>query len=639
MASNYHILYPAKERQNFDGGLNDKFEKHLIQDNESPSCQNVIFENGAVETRPGTSKLNTTAVGSYAGHGLYTRHDRSGSQTMCAWWNGTLYTLGTTTFTTVASAQSIFTAGVRVGSAEYENYIYFNNGYNEGYKYNGAFTRHGIPAPETGSYPSANSAGTGNITASAQIQYKVTGVNSNLVEGDVSSASVTFTITSTANGQVTVSNIYTFPVSHGVNQRYLYRANSGGTFFRVTTINDNTTTSYTDNIAFTALGAAAPTDQGTPPKYSTIITHQNRLFCNDLEEPSLVWYSELANPYIFKSTNFEQIGDDSGELVRGFAVHDNGLVVFTDNAEYMIYMPDTEPTNWSVVKLRSSYGSKSPFGNFRYNNKVMFPAIQANKLVGFAAISGDAVDPEATLLTVSAAGSDMKSDRIEPDVFLMQSSYIDRISSYVFKNKAYISVTYGSNQTSNNRIYVFDFSISNLSKQQEASWAPWTGLTAEQFTEYGGELYYQSSAATGFVYRMLRDGVYSDDGSAIDSYFWTKEYSGNPGDEQNHKDFRFVNLLYEKSGGYYMQLNYKIDSDNGDGNSTLINLDPGTSLWGTMVWGVDNWGGGYENGEERIYLGQLRGKRIQFRFSNRNTLNQKFKVIGLQFAYNRKGRR
>lgn len=635
----YDILYPAKNRQNLDGGLSNKFEKFLILDNESPETLNCIFENGSVETRPGTSKANSTSVGTYAGHGLYTRHDRDGTQTMVAWFNGTLYTYGSNTFTTVASAQSIFTAGVRVAAAEYENYIFFNNGYNEGYKYNEAFTRHGIPAPTVSSFPSANSAGTGQITAGVNIQYKVTGVNSNLVESDVSSASVTYVVTTTTSQQIIVSNIFTYPVSHGVNQRYLYRSTSGATYFRVATIADNVTTSYTDNIAYTALGAEAPTDQGTPPKYSAIITHQNRLFCNDTDEPSLVWYSELGNPYVFKATSFEEIGDGSGDMVRGFAIHDNGLVVFTDRSEFMIYMPSTSPTEWEVIKLRSSYGSKSPFGSFSYNNKIMFPAHQNGRLVGFAAISGDAVDPEATLLTVSAAGSDMKSDRIEPDVFLMQTAYINRISAITFKNKAYIAVTYGANQTTNNRIYVFDFSISNLSKSQEASWSPWTGLNAEQFTEYDGELYYQTSTATGFVYQMLREGVYSDDGTAINSYHWTKEYAGIKGDEQYYKDFIYANVLYEKSGAYYMQLNYKIDSDSGDGNYTLIDLNPGQSVWGTMIWGMDTWGGGYDNGEEKIFLGQLSGKRVQFRFSNRNTVNQKFKAIGLQFSYNRKGRR
>lgn len=637
MPVDFDVLYPAKERQGYDGGKNSKYEKHLILDNESPDCLNVVFGNGAVETRPGTAKYNTASVGSYVGHGFYTRHDRSGAETMCAWWNGSLFVNSGTSFVTVPSAQSIFTAGVRVAADEYENYIFFGNGTTP-YKYNGAFTRHGVPAP-TQTMSVASSA-TGLLTG--EYLYKLTNVNSALVESDVGPVTVTINAT---NGELTISGIPTAPASHGINTRRLYRtkASSFATYFLQQTINDNVTTSVTDNTIDLNLGAAAPTDQGEPPNYSVILTHQNRLWCNDSANPNLVWYSDVdenaPNPYVFKATNFIPVGDASGDLVRGLSVHDNGVLVFCDRSVYLIYMPSTEPTDWQLVKLRSSFGSKSPFAFFSYENKVMFPAMKNSRIVGFAAISGDAVDPEATLLTVSSAGSELKSDRIEPDAFEIQDTLAGNISSMVFQNKAYITVTYGSGQTVNNRIFVYDFSITNLSKSQDAAWVPWTGLSAAQFTVHGGKLYYQASTATGFVYEMLREGVFSDDGAAINSYFWTKEFSGVPGDEQMFKDFRYTNLLYEKAGDYFMNLNYRVDSDIGDGNTLAIDLNPGGSLWGSAILGLDVWGGGSENGENRLYLGQLRGKRIQFRFSNQNTVNQKFKIIGQQFSYNRKGRR
>lgn len=636
--SDHGILLPTKKRQGFDGGKNNKFEKHLILDNESPDCLNVIFENGAAETRPGSTKFNTASVGTFSGDGLYTRTDRSGAQSMCAWWGGTLYVASGTSFFSIPSSSSIFTAGVRVGATEYENYIFFGNG-TTAYKYNGAFTRHGVPAP-TGTMTVASTAA-GTLTGG--YVYKVTYVNSALVESDLGAASAIITA---ASAQVTVGSIPTAPVSFGVGERRLYRASgsTASTFFRVTTLANNTATTFVDNLGPGELGAEAPTDQGMPPKYSFIITHQNRLWCNDLDNPGWVWYSNIdangPNPYGFGSENFFIIGEDGGDLVRGLDIHDNSILVRTDKGCTVIYLTDPSDTStWRPVKLRSPYGSKSPFGSWSYENKVMFPALQNTKLVGYAAISGDAVDPEATLLTVSAAGSDLKSDRIEPDMFLIQETYTPRISSIVYQNKAYTSVTYGDSQTTNNRIYVFDFSISNLSKKQEFSWTPWTGLNAEQFTIYGGKLYYQSSEATGFVHEMLKAGQYNDDGAAINSYLWTKEFSGLDGDEQNHKDFRYTNILYEQAGAYPMDLTYRVDSDLGDGNTIAIDLDPGGSLWGTMVWGLDNWGGGAENGENRIYLGQLSGKRVQFKYSNQNTAGQKFKIIGMQYSYNRKGRR
>lgn len=630
----YDAQFPKNDRQAFDGGKNNKFEKYLIANNESPDILNCISDNRSCETRLGSAKFNNTAVGSFPGDGLYTRHTNGNAESMCAWFNGTLYTAGTNTFVTVPSAQSIFTGGVRVCSAEYENYIFFNNGNNIPYKYNSHFTRHGVyPATTTATVASS---AVGSLTG-AYI-YAYTNVNSNLVESDLSPLAATLTV---SLAKVTVSNIATQAQSFGVEQRYIYRSKtSATTLFRVGILSNNTATTFLDAVADTALGSQAPLDNGVPPHYSWIIAHKNRIWCNDTTEPGTLWYSNLDDPYTFASTNTILMGDQSGEILRSAQIHNDGLIVNTDNQQYLVYMPTNDnPDNWQIIRLKSPYGSNSAFGTFSYNNKQMFPAIQNRKLVGFGAISGDAVDPEATLLTVSAAGSYLKSDRIEPDIFLLQSAEISRISSIVFNNKAYITVTYGENQTTNNRIYVFDFSISNLSKKLEATWTPWTGINAEQLTVYGGKLYAIDSTATGFVRELNKANTYDDSGAAINSYVQTKEFPGNPGDEQWFKDFRVFNLLYEKAGGYYMDVFYKVDSDISDGNRLQISLDPGGSLWGVMVWGVDNWGGGNAAGEELISLGLSRGKRIQFKFTNQNTAGQKFKIYGLQFSYNRKGRR
>lgn len=637
MTSPFNRTYPNKGRLGFDGGLNNKFERSLIEDNESPDCANVIFENGAVETRGGSDLLNATSIGSFVCDGLFTRNDEADDvQTMVAWWNGTLHTLdGTSTFSTVPSSESIFTAGVLVTGAEYENYMFFGNGNSTPYKYGGSgdtFTRHGVPAAT--STMTAATASTGSALT-GDYQYAMTNVNSNLVESDLSPLTGTFTA---ASENVALSSIPTAPVSHGVNTRKIYRTEAGGSTFKLlTTLSDNTTTTYEDAIADGNLGATAPDDQGVPPNYSVILYHQARMFVIDPSD-QLVKYSEIGNPYVFKATSFLRVGDTSGDIPESLEVFDNSLVVHCRNSQWIVYMASTTPSDWRVIRVRASYGSKSPFGSFKYNNKVMFPATQNDSFVGFAAVAGDSLDPSATLLTVSAAGSDLKSDRIEPDMFQVQSGYLRNINSIVHKNKAYVSLAYGTGQTENNRIYVYDFSISNLSKRQEASWVPWTGIGASHFTIYNGDLYAADSAATGRVWK-LNTSTYNDNGSAINSYFWTKEYTGLNGDQNVHKDFRYAQVFYENSGDWFMNFTVRTDSDSGQGNTSQIDLDPGSSLWGTMRWGLDTWGGGSTEGELRKFISPARGKRIQFKFSNQNTANQKFKVVGLNFVYNNKGQR
>lgn len=634
MPKRFNRTYPGRGRVFLDGGLNSKYPKALIEDNESPDCANVIFEDGAVGTRGGSTKLNTATVGSFACDGLYTRTDNEGSQTMCAWFGGKMYTWNASTFTTTPSAISVFTAGTRVYAAEYENYIFFGNGGGTPYKYGGdsdTFTRHGVP--QASATISANTAGTGTALT-GDYQYKVSYVNSNLVEGDVSTATPTFTASSE---NIALTNIPTAPQSHGVNQRYLYRTEAGGTTFkRLTTLSDNTTTTYEDAIADGSLGVDAPSDQGEPPTYSAIIYHQGRLFVIDPTD-NLVKYSEIGNPYVFKATSFLRIGDNSGDTPVGFDIYDNSVVVFCRSNPWIIYMPSTTDTDWAVLRVRANFGSRSPLGSFKWDSRVMFPAVQNEKFVGFAALQGQTITPSASLLTNTALASELQSEKIEPDIFDVQEGQLGDIVSTVYQNKAYITLTKGSGNTANNRIYVFDFSLGRITKNMP-SWVPWTGLNANDLTVLDGDLYMGDSAANGFV-RQLNTTTYNDDDAAIDSYIWSKEFSGLPGEENIQKDFRWANLFYERAGSYDMNFTIKVDSSDGSGFTDQINLDAGGSNWGELVWGRDDWDPGQADGEIKKTLGTFRGKRIQFKFSNQNTADQRFKIYGLNFRYNNKGLR
>ncbi len=634
MASPYRRVYPQDGYLLFDGGLNSKYEKAIIEDNESPDCLNVVFENGSVGTRGGATKLNTTAIGTFVGDGLYVRRDDDGAETMIAFAGGTAWQLGTTTFTTISSAQSVFTSGVRVCSAEYEEHRFFGNGYVIPYNYNGTdWTRHGVYPPTTTSTVATAPTGVG---LTGVYSYKVTYVNTQSVESDVGPVSNTMTA---ANENIRITSIPVAPQSFGIAARRLYRTESGGsTYKRVITISDNTTTTYDDAVADGSLGATAPTDKGVPPLYAAIVYHANRLFMVDFTNPNYLYYTDLAEPYTVAATNFIKIGDGTSDIIKGLGVYDNSVVCFCEKSIYMVYMPSTTASEWQVVKSKSAYGSKSPYCLLEYNNKLLFLAVQNDKIAGFAALSGDTVDPSATLLTVSSAGSDLKSDRIETDVFDFVSTYVRNVSGLVFKNKAYISVTKASGNTTNNRVYVMDFSISRLNKNQKEAWVPFTGWNAAQFCVYGGNLYYISSTATGFVYKY-DTSVYSDDGSAINSYFWTKEFSGFKQDINSHKDFRFGNFLVDKAGAYYMGISYRVDSDQGQGNETIVDLDPGSTIWGSFLWGGALWGSGSGQEQFMVDLGTAAGKRIQFKFSNRNTAGQRFKVHRGSLSYNVRGSR
>lgn len=627
------VISPSKGRYLFDGGLNTKFEKTIIGDNESPDCLNVVFSNGSVGTRDGFARINTAAVGSFVCDGLYTRRSNAGAQTMIMFAGGTGWQFAGTSFSTIPSAQSVFTAGVRVAATEYQNHLFIGNGYVTPYKYNGTdFTRHGVYPPVTTASVSTGAAG----SLTGDYLYKVTFVNSQSVESDVGPVTATHTAAST---KISMTSLPTAAQSWGVNARRIYRTAAGGSTFKLlTTINDNTTTTYLDEILDAALGAEAPTDNGVPPLYGVVCYHRDRVFCNDPSNPNFVNYSDLQEPYTFGAANIRRFGDNTADIVRAIAVDGENLVIFGDRGIELIYMPSTDDSEWINVKVKSDFGCMSPFGVVKYNNGLLFPAMQAGKFVGFAHLVGDVVAPSATLLTVSTAGSELVSDRVEPDMLSVKVADVAEISGFIFKNKAHFAVPYETTATENNRIYVFDFSISNLSKNTPYAWSPWSGLYAAQFAEYGGDLYFGDGRANGFIWKQ-NSGVYHDNSVAIDSYYWTKEYGGSLTDYNYFKDFRFANILVELAGDFNMNFTARVDSDMGSGNTDVIDLDPGGSLWGGMVWGEDTWGGGAGQAEVTMDLGTLSGKRIQFKFDNQEAVSQNFKVHGLNFLYNQKGHR
>ncbi len=630
----FRIVYPL---ESFDGGLNNKYEPNIIADNESPDCLNVVYDDrGGVQTRGGMSKANSTSVGSHTAQGLFTARFNDRTEKMIGVWNGTFYTYGTNTFVTIGSGQSVYTAGTRVDGVRAQNYIFFGNGYSQPYKYNGTeFTRHGVTPPNSTATAHSGTAGA-NGAQTGDVNYLVTYRNSALVESDISSATATLTLASTAT--VSLVCLPVAPTSFGINARRVYRRDAGTatTYKLVTTIADNTTTTYTDSTPSASLGAVAPTDQGLPPVWKFAVSFQERLFMVDPADPMILYYSELGEPYVVKADNFIPINDGDGEVITALAVHANMLVVGKEASTWFIYMPDTDPANWIRIKSTSPYGWASHFAKGLFSDRTMFLGKQYGKLTGFMVLEGTQVRPNETDLSASDVVSDSGSDKIEPDVFNFTTTNIDFACGVEFKNKLRFAAPY-SNAT-NNRVYEFDYQRRDEDKST-GSWVPHqypVGFNA--FTVYNSKLYAQA-VINGFVYE-LDTSTYSDDGTAINSYDYTKEFVGHDEDQEHQKDFRHLNLVVEPLGSYNMTVGYAVDGDAGAGYTQQVSLTPTGTLWGTLRWGEGNWSAGQASRGVRLSLGTLAGKRVKFSFSNQNTVGQGFHVLPQgSFTYNRRGRR
>jgi hypothetical protein len=416
----------------------------------------------------------------------------------------------------------------------------------------------------------------------------------------------------------------------GVNKRLIYRAeSSSGPFRRVGEIADNSTTTFDDTIANGSEGTDPEEDGTAPTPFTTIELHKERLFFDDSSNRSLLRWTNFQNPFVSEAENFEPIDNGDGESIIAVATQDDILTVFKENNNTAIETQDpADETTWIKRKSPSNLGIVGPRALAYMQNGVLFVGKQNKRMTGLHVLSG--------LQVVETYDGRMRSqnisDKIEYDLF----TGIDR--SYWSNIALYLAYT-ATGQTTNQKIFWLDLTRF-VPPNQPGSWAPWDGVKVRGFFTHSGLLYGCDSSSTGFV-RQFESGAYSDSGSAINSYFWTKEIGGeNDGQLDSYvKDMREAYVWHARLGNYNMNLRYRVDGDSGSGIAFAVSLNPGGSTWGSMIWGVDPWGGQRTDYETRISLGRVQGKRFQFRFDNQATVNQGFKVHRLEVGMNLRRRR
>jgi len=274
-----------------------------------------------------------------------------------------------------------------------------------------------------------------------------------------------------------------------------------------------------------------------------------------------------------------------------------------------------------MIKSPSNYGIVGAKAFVEVPNGILFVGQMNKKISGIHLLSGLQVAETADdkLRTRSIA------ERMEADVLAWPSTLWSEICCQIYKNRIFIAAPLTSTSTQIDGIWWFD--VDRLGDDgQPGSWCPWDGIEVRHLWEHGGELYGGSSSADGQIVRF-NSGAYQDaDGSAINSYFWTKEIGGDGIVEGFYKDFPELILWYELKGAYYMDVHYRVDGSGGEGELQQLDLTPGGSLWGTLLWGAGLWGGGDSRKDTLLYLGNTQGRRIQLRFDNQNTAGQSFQV-------------
>lgn len=126
-----------------------------------------------------------------------------------------------------------------------------------------------------------------------------------------------------------------------VTQRNIYRlGGSNGIWSLVGTINDNTTTTYTDTTADTAVGHSLTVFRDPPPAFKYILSYNQALFgFGTPSDDSIVWFSNFNEPWGFNSeTGNLPVGEGSpNDVAMGMSITGSVLALNKSNTLYAVY--------------------------------------------------------------------------------------------------------------------------------------------------------------------------------------------------------------------------------------------------------------------------------------------------------------
>jgi hypothetical protein len=377
MAYRYHPV------TSLAGGLNLRQDPSLIADNECVEATNLDFTAriGSIKTRQKIKKLNSAALTGKVIN-LYRYIKSTGTSYLMAETddgvtrriyystdNGATFTLLTTR-----------TTGYKSAFVDYEDWLYFADINDEPKRWDGSsLTKWGIAAPGTAPTLAVGAAG----NPSGTYKYKVTFLNAEGTESANSPASSEITVSSQ---QIDLSDIPTSSDGQ-VTQRKIYRF--GGTltdYYYIATINDNTTTTYTDNTADTAVGGLLdPYDRYPAPNTKCLALHFNRIFTGNMayagvKYPHGFTWSRARRPENFYDpSNPNPVGTKGKEIQRVeelgeslYFLTEESIFALRGGTEDTFYLDPTYvqmpcESGDSVCKIGSNIGYLGLDGYYRFD--------------------------------------------------------------------------------------------------------------------------------------------------------------------------------------------------------------------------------------------------------------------------------
>lgn len=236
----------------------------------------------------------------------------------------------------------------------------------------------GVTAPTAPTVALAG-AGAGNLDTGVVYTYKITFINAN---GETEAGTISADITPTGgDGQVSLTAIPVSPHS-SVTSRKIYRTDGGGSTYKLlTTVSDNTTTTFTDNIADGSLGATAPATNsaGTQPSdwsgtnQPTVgANHEGRFWgAGNANDPHRFYYSTTSDHEDI--TGSIPIHAGEGEKIVAAASFKGFLIIWKfPLGVYAIDTTAVAEADWKVVRLNMSTGGVSSLCAVPVDDDILF---------------------------------------------------------------------------------------------------------------------------------------------------------------------------------------------------------------------------------------------------------------------------
>ncbi|MEM4217065.1 MAG: hypothetical protein QXZ09_03495 [Candidatus Methanomethylicaceae archaeon] len=336
--------------QNFRG-MNTRVSKFLIPDGAAQEAINFIFdEEGVLTVIRGHNRWNSTSLGDGGVQGCARFYRVGHNPELVLVHNGKIYKGDdqTRSFVEVYSGLDV-SAPVEMKATR--DLLFIANGVNRPVKWDGTnVTLMGLDAPTTA--PTASAGGSGNLNGT--YSWKVTFVSATM-ESNGSPVSNQLTV---SNQSVNLSNIPISPDPQ-VAKRRIYRTLAGGTVFKfVGEINDNTTTTFTDNIPDSGLGPDIPFDKDPPPRGRIMEVFKNRLWMAGVPGyPRRLFFSEYFEPEAWPPSYYVDMQIPQGDEITGLKVLGEVLVVYSRNVPLIVI--GESPFDFVVKRTFANFGAES----------------------------------------------------------------------------------------------------------------------------------------------------------------------------------------------------------------------------------------------------------------------------------------